>query len=145
MTMPQVGARADTVVDAVAEVTYPDLALMQLLVQTNPSTLNKTAQVRMRAFNFSTQALAPREGNVVNIRIDDLDAAAATIPALQTILTDIGPVLGNMVKRDQINQDIADVNAQIAALAEGEDDTALQAQLTTLTAELATVETALGM
>jgi hypothetical protein len=131
----------------VAEKSFPDLALMQLLVQTKPQTLKKTAQIRMRAFNFAEQELAPREGNVVNLRLDDLDATAAAIPALQTVLDTIAPVLGNLVKRDLITKDIAAKDREIAALAEAEgaDDTALQAERTALVDELAPVETALGM
>jgi hypothetical protein len=129
----------------VAEKSFPDLALMQLLVQTKPQTLKKTAQIRMRAFNFAEQELAPREGNVVNLRLDDLDATAAAIPALQTVLDTIAPVLGNLVKRDLITKDIAAKDREIAALAEGADDTALQAERTALVDELAPVETALGM
>jgi hypothetical protein len=129
----------------VAEKTFPDLALMQLHVQTKPNTLKKTAQIRMRAFNFATQELAPREGNVVNLRLDDLDAAAAAIPALQAVVDAMAPVLGNLVKRDQILKDIAAKDREIAALAEGADDTALQAERTVFVDELAPVETALGM
>ena len=144
MAMPKVVARKSVTVDPVPAGDYPDLALMQLLVQTNPKTLKKSANIRMRSYNYQKKVLGP-QGRNINASIDDLEAAGAEMPALQQALDVLGPLLGNIVTRNEVLAEIATVDQSIAALTEEEDDKALQAEKAALQEELATVETALGM
>jgi hypothetical protein len=145
MAMPKVDARTVVTVDAVPAGTFPDLALMQLLIQTNPQTLKKSADARMRPFNFEKKELGPQGVGIVRIRVEDLDAEGEKIPAVAAATAALGTLLGQLAARQQINADIAEVDTAIAALAEGADDKALQAERTGLVEELAAVETALGM
>jgi hypothetical protein len=99
----------------------------------------------MRPFNFEKKELGPQGVGIVRIRVEDLDAEGEKIPAVAAATAALGTLLGQLAARQQINADIAEVDTAIAALAEGADDKALQAERTGLVEELAAVETALGM
>jgi len=144
MAMPQVDARKPVVVDAGEASTFPDFALMQLLVFTNPSNMKKTASIRLRPYNFATKTLGPQGVGIVKLHFDDLEAAAVELPALQALLDGIGSALAKLASRQQIKAEIDTIDHEIAALNEGADDSALQAAKAALVEELATVETALG-
>jgi len=144
MPMPKVNARTEVTTDPVPGQSYPDLILMQLQVQTAPKTLVKSARVVIRPYNFEKQALGPRSSAQM-LHIDDLEKAAAEIPALQAAVDALGPLLGNLIIRRDVAADIKAVDVQIEQLDDEADDTALQAQRAELVAELAAVETKLGI
>jgi len=112
--MPKVKARKETATAAVDAKTFPDLALMELNISTNPQTLKKRARVRMRGFNHATQELAPRnDENVTRLTIDDVEAAGDQIPALKTAVDSIAALLEKMASRDSVLQEMKPFQATV--------------------------------
>jgi len=151
--MPKVPAREPVQTEAVEAKTYPDLCLMSLEIATDPRTLKKSVNVRMRAFNFETKELAPRgSGAIKRLTIPDVEAAADQIPALLQAVGAIGACLSPLMKRDDIlklmaphQKVVATQTARLAALDEAEathDDrvAAVQAEIDAVQAAIAAEE-----
>jgi len=142
MTMPKIDARETKTVEAVDAHAYPDVLLLRFASRTDPATLIPTLRVVVQPYDFAASQLAPEHAaQVIEAKIADLAAVAAEFPGVQSLLASVATVVAALVKRHQIQADIADVQGQLDALPDGADDSELQDQLAALQDELDTAVT----
>jgi hypothetical protein len=142
----KIKARKTITVDSVPAKTFADLFVTELRIHAHASADATTRDLRatLVPYNEANNELGPPQEDG-QYRLRDVDAVAANIPALSDALDAIVTVLGNLVLREQIVKDIEEAQSRQAKLAEGEDDTAILAEIAAFTEELAPVLVLLGI